>query len=111
MRIVPGIAEGVCDPVNQLVRDVVFQSLGFVMHVAPIVPELPSEIELKDAVAPDHPQSGSPSLRRQLGAVVRHVLERPHLHRCFTIVLTEGNDILRLPAIWLVEANPPRLDR
>ncbi len=75
VRIVARLAQRVGHALDQFLRDGVLQSLGFDMHVPPVIAELAREIRFEDPMATDHLQRGAPPLRRQLHAAIRHMFD------------------------------------
>src|SRR2546422_10237992 len=64
---------------DQVVRHGVLELFRLGVHPAPVVAEVLREVQLEDAMTPDHLEGGAPPLGRQLHAAIRHVLDQPRL--------------------------------
>jgi hypothetical protein len=76
-----GIPQGGRHPVDQRVRDRVFQPLGLLVHAVPIVPEPGDEVCLQHPVAAHHPNRQPPALPGKLDSFIWLVFDQSLLRQ------------------------------
>ena len=77
VRIVARLAECIRHPLDQLFGHRMLEPLGFDVHVTPVVTKFAGEIGFEDAMAANHLQRGAATLRCELHAAIRHMLDEP----------------------------------
>ena len=81
--VVARLTQGVRHPLDQLLGDGMLEALRFDMDVAPVVPEPAGEIRFEDAVATNHLECRATTLRGELDAAIRHVLDQSRFGQAF----------------------------